>query len=101
MDLVSRKLDFLKSFFEKYKIKLSLRFQIGIIHLLYTNILHKMLIINVKEEESIERALKRYKRKVRDTKITKEIRDRKVYIKPSVKRRTEIMGAKYRAEKFG
>lgn len=60
-----------------------------------------MLIINVKEEESIDRALKRYKRKVRNTKITKELRARKNYIKPSVRRRNEILGAKYRAEKFG
>ncbi len=60
-----------------------------------------MLIINVKEEESIDRALKRYKRKMRDTKIIKELRNRKTYTKPSVRRRNEILGAKYRLEKFG
>ena len=60
-----------------------------------------MLIINVKEEESIDRALKRYKRKMRNTKIIKELRKRKTYEKPSVRRRNEILGAKYRQEKFG
>ena len=50
-----------------------------------------MLIINVKEEESIDRALKRYKRKVNSTKIIKELRNRKNYTKPSVVRRNEIL----------
>ena len=60
-----------------------------------------MLIINVKEDESIERALKRYKRKFQNTKILKEIRSRKNFEKPSVKRRSEIISAKYRQQKFG
>ena len=60
-----------------------------------------MLIINVKEEESIDRALKRYKRKVQRTKVIKELRARKNYVKPSVRRRNEVLGAKYRLEKFG
>jgi len=60
-----------------------------------------MLIINVKEEESIDRALKRYKRKVNSTKVIKELRNRKNYTKPSVQRRNEILSAEYRAKKFG
>ncbi len=60
-----------------------------------------MLIINVKEDESIERALKRYKRKFQSTKILKEIRSRKNFEKPSVRRRNEITSAKYRQQKFG
>lgn len=60
-----------------------------------------MLIINVKEEESIDRALKRYKRKVRNTKVIQQLRKRKNYIKPSVQRRVEIMSAEYRLKKFG
>jgi small subunit ribosomal protein S21 len=63
-------------------------------------ILH-MLIINVKEEESIDRALKRYKRKVNSTKIIKELRNRKNFTKPSVQRRNEILSAAYRTKKFG
>lgn len=60
-----------------------------------------MLIINVKEEESIDRALKRYKRKVRNTKVIQQLRARKHFTKPSVERRMEIMSAEYRLKKFG
>ncbi|HAI56446.1 MAG: 30S ribosomal protein S21 [Saprospirales bacterium] len=60
-----------------------------------------MLIINVKDEESIDRALKRYKRKIFSTGIIKEVRKRKTYTKPSVARREQIMGAAYRLGKFG
>ncbi len=60
-----------------------------------------MIIINVKEEESIDRALKRYKRKHRDVGTIKELRKRKHFTKPSVKRRNEIINAAYRQEKFG
>ena len=60
-----------------------------------------MLIINVKEEESIDRALKRYKRKHRDTKVIKELRRRKNFTKPSVERRDEMLSAVYRLKKYG
>ena len=60
-----------------------------------------MLIIDVKEGESIDRALKRYKQKHRKIRLSKELRRRKHFIKPSVRRRTEILNAKYRSEKFG
>lgn len=60
-----------------------------------------MLIINVKEEESIDRALKRYKRKFQSTGLLKELRSRKNFTKPSVKRRHEIINAVYRQEMYG
>lgn len=60
-----------------------------------------MLIINVKDEESIERALKRYKRKFQRTGLLKEIRRRKNFIKPSVRRRNEILNAEYRQKMYG
>ncbi len=60
-----------------------------------------MLIINVKEDENIDRALKRYKRKVNSTRIIKELRNRKHFEKASVTRRSEVLNAAYRAEKFG
>ncbi len=60
-----------------------------------------MLIINVKEEESIDRALKRYKRKFQSTGVLKELRRRKNFTKPSVARRNEILNAVYRQEKYG
>ena len=59
-----------------------------------------MIIINVKDEESIDRALRRYKKKHRDVGIMKELRRRKEFVKPSVKRRNEILNASYRQKKF-
>lgn len=60
-----------------------------------------MIIINVKENETIDRALKRYKRKHRNIGLMKELRDRKFYTKKSVKRRNEILDATYKLKKFG
>ncbi len=60
-----------------------------------------MLIINVKEGESIDRALKKYKRKYERSGVLKQIRKRKHYTKPSVERRTEVLKAIYKREKFG
>ena len=37
----------------------------------------------------INKALKQFKRKFRDTQVLKELRERKQYIKPSLKRRIE------------
>ncbi len=54
-----------------------------------------MLIIPVKEGESIDRALKRFKRKFDQTKMMRQIRQRKEFTKPSVKRRQQILKAKY------
>lgn len=59
-----------------------------------------MLIINVKEEESIDRALKRYKRKVHATRLIKEIRRRQQFEKPSVLRRVEVLNAVYREKNY-
>jgi len=54
-----------------------------------------MIKIPVKEGESIERALKRLKRKTDRTGIIKEVRTRKAYFKPSVIRRQQLIKAKY------
>jgi small subunit ribosomal protein S21 len=59
-----------------------------------------MIIINVKDEESIDRALRRYKRKHRDVGVMKELRKRKEFTKPSVQRRNEVLNAAYRQKKF-
>lgn len=55
-----------------------------------------MLIINVKENETIDRALSRYKKKVKDTKLTREVRSRKNFEKPSITRRAVILKAVHR-----
>lgn len=60
-----------------------------------------MLIIEVKEGESIDRALKRYKRKHRRIGLIRELRRRQSFTKPSVKRRNEIQKATYKLKKFG
>ena len=46
-----------------------------------------MIIVPVKEGEGIERALKKFKRKFHKTGVTKELRARQQFDKPSVKRR--------------
>ncbi len=59
-----------------------------------------MLIIDVKHNESISQALKRYKRKYRSTKVIKELRSRKEYIKPTTKRRAQKLKAAYKNAKM-
>ena len=52
-----------------------------------------MIVIPVKEGESIDRALKKFKRKFERTGIIKELRERQAYKKPSVRRREEKLRA--------
>ena len=54
-----------------------------------------MIKIPVKEGESIERALKRFKRKFERTGVLKEVRTRQAFTKPSMLRRKEIIKAVY------
>lgn len=56
-----------------------------------------MLIINC--DRGIEGALKVYKSKVRNVKQVELLREREVYTKPSVKRREEILSAKWKESK--
>lgn len=58
-----------------------------------------MLIIERQENESIDRALRRYRNKYRKTKVREELRERKTFTKPSVKRRKEILQAVYTNKK--
>jgi len=55
-----------------------------------------MIIINIKENESIDKALKRFKKKFEKTGVLKELRARTSFEKPSVRRRNEIIRASYR-----
>lgn len=55
-----------------------------------------MIIVNVKENESIDKALKRFKKKFEKTGVLKELRARTAFEKPSVRRRGEIIRAAYR-----
>lgn len=58
-----------------------------------------MIIIEVKDGESIDRALKRYKRKHRNVGVVKELRRRQQFTKPSVRRRNELLKAQYLLQK--
>jgi len=55
--------------------------------------------IRVKEGESIESALKRFKKATEKAGILSEIRKREHYEKPSVKRKKKALAAKKRAVK--
>jgi len=55
-----------------------------------------MLIINLKEGETIERAIKRYKRKCDKTQLIKNFRNIQYYLKPSAKKREEIYKTIYK-----
>lgn len=54
-----------------------------------------MIIIPVKEGESIDRALKRFKRKFEKTGAMKELRGRQRFTKPSITRREQRLKAIY------
>lgn len=54
-----------------------------------------MIIVQVKENENIEKALKKFKRKFEKTGIIKELRSRQAFEKPSVKNRKKMVKAIY------
>ena len=47
---------------------------------------------------SIERAIKKYKKKFEKTKVMRQLRDRREFTKPSVTRRQEKIRAAYRQQ---
>lgn len=55
-----------------------------------------MIIVPVKEGETIEKALKKFKKKFEKTGVVRELRRRQAYTKKSVARREVIKGAIYR-----
>jgi small subunit ribosomal protein S21 len=55
-----------------------------------------MIVVSIKENESIDKALKRFKKKFEKTGVLKELRSRTSFEKPSVRRRNEIIRAAYR-----
>ena len=54
-----------------------------------------MIVVPLKEGESIERALKKFKRKFEKIGVVKELRRRQVFTKPSVEKRKERIRAIY------
>jgi small subunit ribosomal protein S21 len=59
-----------------------------------------MLIINIKENESIDKALKRFKKKFEKTGVLRELRARTAFEKPSVKRRGQVLKAIYKQTQY-
>lgn len=55
-----------------------------------------MIIVPIKENETIDKALKKYKKKFEKTGTVKQLRARQAFEKPSVSRRTEIKKAVYK-----
>jgi small subunit ribosomal protein S21 len=58
-----------------------------------------MIIVDLSKEKSIETALRTYKSKVQKVKQVQELRDRQVFVKPSVKKRTQKLKAVYIQQK--
>ena len=55
-----------------------------------------MLIIDSKDCENIDKALKKYKKKFEKSKILLQLRERQSYMKPSVRRRNQVLKAVYK-----
>jgi len=56
----------------------------------------KMLIIDSKDCENIDKALKKYKKKFEKSKVLLQLRERQSFIKPSVRRRGQVLKAIYK-----
>lgn len=59
------------------------------------------ITIHVKDNETVDRALKRFKKKFEQTRVSKKLRARMYYKKPSVQRREERIKAIYKQKMFG
>lgn len=57
--------------------------------------IRNMLRVIVNDGDKIERAIKQFKRKCNDTKLVRELRDRKEFQKPSVIARRQRLRAEY------
>lgn len=57
-----------------------------------------MLIIDSKDCENIDKALKKYKKKFEKSRTLMQLRERQAFIKPSVKRRFEVLKAVYKQQ---
>ena len=55
-----------------------------------------MLIIDAREMDSLDKALRAYKKKYDKSKVMREIRERQQFTKPSIKNREQRLKAIYR-----
>ena len=56
-----------------------------------------MLIVAIKENDSIDKALKKFKKKFEKTGVIRELRSRQGFEKPSITRRQQVLKAIHRA----
>ena len=57
-----------------------------------------MLIIDSKDCENIDKALKKYKKKFEKSKVLLQLRERQAFVKPSIRRRSQVLKAVYRQQ---
>ena len=55
-----------------------------------------MIYISVKDNENLDKALKKYKKKFEKTGVVKQLRERSKFTKPSIVRRTQVIKAAYK-----
>ena len=57
-----------------------------------------MLIIDSKDCENIDKALKKYKKKFEKSRTLLQFRERQAFIQPSIRRRMEVLKAVYKQQ---
>jgi small subunit ribosomal protein S21 len=57
-----------------------------------------MIVVAVKEGESLEKALKKFKKKFEKTGVVRALRDRQKFTKPSIRKRETRLKAIYRQQ---
>lgn len=55
-----------------------------------------MILVNVKENENLDKAIKKFKKKFEKTGVVRELRERQAFTKPSIKRRQQVIKASYK-----
>ena len=55
-----------------------------------------MIVINVKENDSLDKALKKFKKKFEKTGVVKELRSRQAFEKPCITKRMQKIRAAYK-----
>jgi len=57
-----------------------------------------MLILDAKDCENIDKALKKYKKKFEKSRTLNQLRERQAFIKPSIRNRKQKLKAAYRQQ---
>lgn len=57
-----------------------------------------MIYVNVKDNESLDKALRKFKKKFEKTGVVKEVRSRSAFQKPCITRRMQMIRAAYKQQ---